>query len=215
MDIGANIGLMTIPIARNPLIRCLAFEPEPVNFDFLKRNVARNAPEGNIEFLNVALFHKHDSLSLAIADRNIGDHRLTRESVSGRDTVQVQAVPLDDFLDRIVGPLAVKIDTQGAEPFIIAGGQRVLARAGLLAIEFCPYLMRQLGGDPEIVINLVASFDEAAVMSGGRAETPNFMPPAEAQNILRNKLNTAADSDSDYLDILALRKPDPACRPDL
>ena len=60
MDIGANIGLTTIPIAQNPLVRCLAFEPEPDNFRFLQRNVARNAPDGKVEFHQVALFHSRD-----------------------------------------------------------------------------------------------------------------------------------------------------------
>ena len=32
IDVGAHIGFTTIPIARNPRIRCIAFEPEPVNF---------------------------------------------------------------------------------------------------------------------------------------------------------------------------------------
>jgi hypothetical protein len=50
--------------------------------------------------------------------------------VPGRRTVEVPAVPLDDFLDRVAEPLAVKIDTQGAEPFIISGGQLVCKRPG-------------------------------------------------------------------------------------
>jgi hypothetical protein len=56
--------------------------------------------------------------------------------------IQVQAVPLDDFFDKVTGPLAVKVDTQGAEPFVIAGDKRIFAGAGLIAMEFCPFLMR-------------------------------------------------------------------------
>jgi hypothetical protein len=33
IDVGANIGLTIIPVARNPNVHCLAFEPEPVNFN--------------------------------------------------------------------------------------------------------------------------------------------------------------------------------------
>jgi FkbM family methyltransferase len=61
-------------------------------------------------------------LSLALAEGNIGDHRLTIADVPGRRTVKVPAVPLDDFIDNATPPLAVKIDTQGAEPYVIAGG---------------------------------------------------------------------------------------------
>ncbi len=205
IDVGANIGLMTIPIARNPRVRCLAFEPEPRNFDLLKRNVSRNAGQASVEFHQVALFHTRGSMSLAIDDANIGDHRLTLGGVPGRRSVEIPAVPLDDFLDRIDGPLAIKVDTQGAEPSVIAGGRQVIARAGLLAMEFCPYLMHQLGGDPNIVIDMLASFDRVAIMAGGIAEAPRYLRPDEAQAALRNKLATATDSDGDYVDILAAR----------
>lgn len=205
LDIGANIGLTTIPIARNPAVHCFAFEPEPVNFGFLRRNVARNAPGGIVEFHQVALFDQRGSMSLAIADGNIGDHRLTHGSVAGRNSVTVPTVPLDDFLPRIRGDLAIKVDTQGAEPFVVAGGQEVLARANLLAIEFCPYLMRQLGGDPGILIQTLRGFDQIAIMKGGVAERPAYCGPGEAEMVLRRKLQTAANTDGDYVDVLALR----------
>ena len=205
MDVGANIGLTTIPVARNPRVQCLAFEPEPLNFGFLQRNVARNAPGGLVEFHQVALFNERGSMSLSIADANIGDQRLTKGGVPGRRSIDIPTVPLDDFGARISGKLAIKIDTQGAEPFVIAGGQKVLAKAGLLVMEFCPFLMGQLGGDPDVVIQAMAGFDRIAVMSGGKAETPNFVSTAAAQTILRDKLRTAAASDGDYLDIMAVR----------
>lgn len=205
LDVGANIGLMTVPFARDSRIRCLAFEPEAVNFDFLQRNVARNAPGANAELHQVALFHSRTTLSLAIAEGNIGDHRLTMRGVPRRRSVQVPAIPLDDFLDRVAGPLAVKVDTQGAEPFVIAGGKQMLAQAGLLVIEFCPYLMRQLDGDPEVPIGLLSGFSSLAVMRGGKSETPRYAGPAEAVALLRDKLHSAQDSDEDYLDVIARR----------
>jgi FkbM family methyltransferase len=205
MDVGANIGLTTIPIARNQKIRCLAFEPEPMNFGHLKRNCARNADGAAIEFHQVALFDSHSTMSLSLSDDNLGDHRLTREAVSDRRTVQVPAVPLDDYFDRIAGPLAVKVDTQGAEPFVVAGGRKVLARAGLLSMEFCPYLMRRMGGDPTVVVDLAATFDRVAIMGAGVADAPHYVAPTEARSVLEHKLRTAAESDGDYLDILAIR----------
>jgi hypothetical protein len=42
LDIGANIGLMTVPFACDKRVHCSAFEPEPVNFDFPRRNVVRS-----------------------------------------------------------------------------------------------------------------------------------------------------------------------------
>ncbi len=41
LDVGANIGLTTIPLARNPLVHCIAFEPDPSNFRNLTDNLRR------------------------------------------------------------------------------------------------------------------------------------------------------------------------------
>ncbi|MGH7117645.1 MAG: hypothetical protein ACREFP_01375, partial [Acetobacteraceae bacterium] len=79
------------------------------------------------------------------------------------------------------------------------------AQARLLVIEFCPYLMRQLGGDPEVPIGLLSGFSSLAVMRGGKAEPPRYVGPGEAVALLRAKLRTALDSDEDYLDVLARR----------
>ena len=45
---GANIGMTVISVARNPLVRCVAFEPEPTNFANLFANIATNCPYRNV-----------------------------------------------------------------------------------------------------------------------------------------------------------------------
>lgn len=205
MDVGANIGLTTIRIAQNQRVRCYAFEPEPINFGFLQRNVARNLTAGSVQIHQTAIFDRRGSLSLALADGNIGDHRIAGNAIAGRRNIEVPAAPLDDFLGEVVGNLGIKVDTQGAEPFVVTGGSNIFARAGMVAMEFCPYLINQLGGDPEVLVNFISSFEQVSVMSGGTAEMPHFRSPTEAQSIMRKKLLTAAKTDIDYLDILAVR----------
>ena len=160
-----------------------------------------------VEFHQAALFDRPTTLSLALANGNIGDHRVSTSSVDGRESVEVPALPLDDFFEGISGRLAIKIDTQGAEPFVIAGGRKTFSRAGLLVMEFCPFLIRQLGGDPLIPIGIISEFRRVAVMSGGIAEIPRFVAPGIAQDILRDKLQHSKDTDGDYVDILAFRDP--------
>jgi FkbM family methyltransferase len=205
IDVGANIGLTIIPIARDPSIRCIAFEPEPNNFRFLRLNVEENVKGNAVEFHNKAVFHTHGTVSLALADGNLGDHRVTVDGIPGRCTIDVEAVPLDDLLDRVQGKLAVKIDTQGAEPSVVAGGQKMLSLAGLLIMEFCPYLMRLLGGDPEVVISCLETFEQVALIEAGSDSEPRFVTVTEAREQLRGRLRTARDSDEDYFDIIARR----------
>src|SRR3989442_15021738 len=39
VDVGANIGLTSIPVARTPGVRCYAFEPDPENYRYLLSNI--------------------------------------------------------------------------------------------------------------------------------------------------------------------------------
>jgi FkbM family methyltransferase len=111
IDIGAQIGLTMIPVARSPAVSCLAFEPEPTNFRHLQRNIANNCPGGNVELFNLALFDKAQTLDFDLSAANKGDHRVRppMHGVSfakdafaedGRPVIRVDAQPLDALLDK-------------------------------------------------------------------------------------------------------------------
>jgi hypothetical protein len=68
-------------------------------------------------------------------------------------------------------PIAAKIDVQGAEPFVIAGGRNTLSRASLLSLEFWPYSMRRMCGDIGAVIAFLAEhFQEGSISPGDKDE---------------------------------------------
>ena len=172
IDIGGNIGLTTIAAAQNPKVQCYVFEPEPENFLHLSENIRTNCAHGNVVAQQVAVFNRRTRLALELSPDNVGDHRLrlaNRIGVLGEDewnTLDVQAAPLDGLVASVSEPLAVKIDTQGAEPFVISDGQRTLARAGLLVMEFAPYWMARMGSDPETVFDLVRNFSKVSLAHG-------------------------------------------------
>ena len=162
IDIGANIGLTLVPIAAATRVKCFAFEPEPANFLNLKLNVSENCRAGNVHLYQLALFDRNTTLPFELAVGNLGDHRLrvptdavARQAETQRRTIEVPCVRLDELSLPIEGPLLVKIDTQGAEPFVFAGGAETLSKAQVILLEWCPYLMRRLGGDPEVIINFL------------------------------------------------------------
>ena len=205
LDIGANIGLTTIPVARDPAVHYLAFEPDPVNNRNLRANVKRNCPNHNVTVHEVALFSRSATLDFAKDAWNLGDHYLSPHGHSTRPTIQVEAAPLDQFRDDVTGAVAAKIDTQGAEPFVIAGGREVLSHVGLLAIEFCPYRMRTLGSDPDVVLDFLSTFARLAVGTVKGDDLPAFRPAADALSELRSFLATSREGDSDYRDVFAVR----------
>jgi FkbM family methyltransferase len=153
IDVGANIGMTIVPIARNPLVQCQAFEPEPVNFANLLANIAANCPHQNVVAKQIALFSEAGRLCFELASDNLGDHRIRLTDAVGRlgehqrGTIEVQARPLDEAVGEFRPPMAIKIDTQGAEPYVFGGGKNVIARADLLISEFWPYGIDRIGGE--------------------------------------------------------------------
>lgn len=188
LDIGANIGLTTIPVAQNAAVRCLAFEPEPRNFAFLQRNVARNCRHGNVEFFNVALLDRRGAIAFELSDVNMGDHRVRHRVADGsfaeaqRPAIEVKADRLDNFitLKELHRPLAVKLIAQGAEGAILRGGEEILAAAELLILQFYPYQLERLDADPLDLCRFIArSFDAGMVMRGESEGTPAWRPIGE------------------------------------
>ena len=53
LDIGANLGVFSLALGRLTKIQALSFEPEPLNFLYLKKNIALN-PSLRAEAINVA-----------------------------------------------------------------------------------------------------------------------------------------------------------------
>lgn len=175
LDIGANIGLTLVPISQNPQVQCFGFEPEPRNFAFLQRNVEANCPYRNVDIKQLALFEKETELQFELSAINSGDHRIRVSNDEGmyqeatRKTISVKANRLDNVLQ--LGdanlPIAVKMDTQGAEPAIFAGGPRILSAAELLILEFWPYGIRRMGGNAKFELKfLMNHFREGSVVPG-------------------------------------------------
>lgn len=141
LDIGANVGLTSIPVSAQRRIRSIAFEPEPTNFRYLRKNILENDVEDLVRPINIALFSKDDQLlDFELSESNLGDHHVSvptqsdsQEVGEGRSgsKIKVRASRLDSVIDEseLERPLAVKIDTQGCEVEVVRGGQRLLKSA--------------------------------------------------------------------------------------
>jgi FkbM family methyltransferase len=184
LDIGANIGLVAIPIARNPAVDCHCFEPEPANFAHLKHNVEASGVK-NVSLHETALFDKSGTLSLGLSDENSGDHQLRPDpgSQPDRTLISVPVERLDDAVDHrlLKHPIAAKIDVQGAEAGVFSGGAKVLAEADLICFEFCPKSMRRIGGDFDFQrAHLQSHFRSGAIVPGDTNERSGSMMPISA-----------------------------------
>lgn len=211
LDIGANIGMTTIPIVQEfPDVFCISFEPEPTNFANLKNNLLINCSTSNYEIIQAAIFKENSEISFEIADGNLGDHRLrTNTDRSGQDnehlrkSIQVKAVPLDNFFQDIKGPLAVKIDVQGAEPFVFQGGAKVLEKADLVIIEWSPYMMHRLGGNIDDILNFISDhFNRCEIQVAEGHGSSKKYSISEATTFLRESFERDRIESDKYFDLI-------------
>lgn len=141
-DIGANIGSYALLAANAAGARVVAFEPHPKTAAFLERNVAHNGLEGQIVVRRVGLSDRAGSG--ALTDTLDTMNHLTDGSQPGSTAVELET------LDREAArhsPVMLKIDVEGHEEMVLAGGAAALADPGLLGVEIetvTPLIDRQL-----------------------------------------------------------------------
>lgn len=212
IDIGANIGLTAIPVAKSG-IRTIAFEPVPANARFLRRNAEVNGCLDKIEICDVALLEAPGEVTFELSPENHGDHRFRRaDGVSLMDesqwqTISVPALRLDDFGDRVQGPIAMKIDVQGAEPLVYAGGQAMFDAADMLICEISPYAMARMEVDPTALFEQFARFARIEVFERETEDAGQVYAASDIVAFLKDfHAKNAAEPWGRYVNLVAARK---------
>lgn len=153
VDVGAHVGLFTLPAARKvgPSGRVFAFEPNPENRALLETNIAQNDMGDIVEVVPCAVGDAAGTAVLHCSAWNTGDHRLFG-APRGRRVVEVEVVRLDEFLGaRGCRADMIKIDVQGAEARVIAG-LGVPDPLPSLLMEYSPSMVVDAGDDPEVLL---------------------------------------------------------------
>jgi FkbM family methyltransferase len=218
LDIGANIGMTVVPILQhNASVKCHAFEPEPANYRNLMLNISANCPSSDVHTYQMALHERKGMLPFEIADGNLGTHRLHVETglspkldESGRRVIEVPCVRLDDLAIELRPPVFAKIDTEGAEPFVFAGGRQTLSRADAILVEWSPYSMARLGGDPTVVLDFLENHFEYGQIEQTDAKTGQPSQSGPMKEITARLAETIAkwtNDPSKYVDIVATQVP--------
>jgi len=214
IDVGANIGLTTIPVARLSDMAVTSIEPGPANFRHLARNVAANCPRAAVQLIEAAVLDHSGTIDFELDAHNHGDHRVHYSRANGlyneasRPIIKVRAMRLDDLLGDgpLAPPLAIKLDTQGAEARIFAGGRAVIAGADLVIFEYMPYLSERMGGNMELLTDLIeASFAEGAINQGEPHRIPNWRPISEITGTISDHTGKARANPYLY-DVVVVRK---------
>ena len=137
LDVGAHVGLVAIWLAlRNPGIRIVALEPDPLNFAHLTANIAANAVR-NVVPLELAVTADARPLEIARPPDNSGGASACFARSEGFATATVKSTKLDVIFTEYVENRCklLKMDCEGAEHEILPACT-ILPRVDWFSAEF-------------------------------------------------------------------------------
>lgn len=142
-DVGANIGLVSLPLTDIPNLTIHAFEPGHKQFAVLQTNIAANKLFGRLFAYPIALSNTTgiiDFFSTQDGSDGCGDGLRTTPRGKNTFIYRVETETLDSWCQRhSIYPDIIKLDTEGAESLILNGAKDVLSeKRPVLFIEISP-----------------------------------------------------------------------------
>ena len=192
LDVGANIGSIGLfALKNNYAERCIAFEPEPLNFHLLQTNVMLNRVSDRFELHNVALgAGEAGEVIFELSDDNHGDHRVRATDDKGKDgeelrkTIRVRSSTLESIIrpDDLRDCLLF-MDTQGFEGHILEGSKSLINAGVPIVTEFWPYGLQRAKG-LEKFIRAVTNGPYTTVFDLCQPTTPTPISEANIRRII-------------------------------
>ncbi|MES3001691.1 MAG: FkbM family methyltransferase [Pseudomonadota bacterium] len=123
IDVGANVGVMTLRAASlvGPAGQVFAFEPVQQLCDLMRRSILDNG-FGNVTVLQVALSDHAGTGTMEVPDTYLGCSRLQEAGQGNGQRCEVKRLDDIDFGDAFARPRLLKIDVEGHEGQVLAGG---------------------------------------------------------------------------------------------
>jgi FkbM family methyltransferase len=178
-DIGANIGLMSAPLLQaEPRLHVVSVEPSPSTRACLAASIAASANRHRWRLVDRALGENPGKVRFHAAAAGGGAYDGFRDTgrSGGGGGVEVEQTTLDALWTEFGRPpvCAVKIDTEGAETFVLRGGRACLAATRpVVLIEWNPYNLAAFGLRPESLPGLAAELGYHVLTTPGLAPLPD------------------------------------------
>ena len=160
IDVGANIGYYTLIFAQlvGSSGKVFAFEPEPKNFEILKKNIEINNYQ-NIVAEQKIVSDKSGIVKLFIAEHGIVGHRINQQK-SSQKFIEVESIILDNYIKKLNLDNKInfiKIDVEGSEPKVLEGAKEIMQKSNQLKIftEFNREAVKKYSVEPKEMIDLL------------------------------------------------------------
>jgi FkbM family methyltransferase len=129
LDVGANIGWYSVRFAtRDRQAHVYAFEPMPVTYAYLQRNIAANRVGGQVATFNYGLSNSGGAVTFYLAPTS-GTNASLKNVADNADAVPVVGLTMtmDQWVaNQAVSPDFIKCDVEGAELLVFQGGRQTL-----------------------------------------------------------------------------------------
>jgi FkbM family methyltransferase len=139
IDVGANVGIYSLLISKKFLnLKTYAFEPHPHVFKRLQKNINLNNLEDKISTYNYALSNKLGS-SLLYSRNKFNIKQSGGATINELGNIKIKTDKGDNLLEFKEKKIAIKIDTEGHELFVLEGLKNLLSSNSIcLQIEIFP-----------------------------------------------------------------------------
>jgi FkbM family methyltransferase len=128
LDCGAHVGVFTNKALQLGASKIVAIEPDPVNFECLRRNFAEEIAAGRVVLVEKGVWSSAGTLTLSLGVGNSGGGSMVWEE--GGSTIEVPVTTIDSLVQELRLPRVdyIKMDIEGAEREALKGGTEVLRR---------------------------------------------------------------------------------------
>lgn len=183
LDVGANVGTYSIPLARivGARGRVVAFEPNRPTRACLRHNLRLNSIR-NVTVVPCAVGETAGRQGLVVTEKNAGEvHLAPAGSAEGREGVRVTT--LDQEVKRLRLPAVdyIKLDIEGYELAALRGATEILRNSPRLVVqtEIVPAHLRRYGFD---LADLVGFFREHGYQPFA-CSAEGLMRPIDSQGV--------------------------------
>ena len=173
VDIGANVGYYTLLMAKNEA-NVFSYEPEPQNFELLKKNVSLNDFSSNVKLYNKAVSNFNGNSKLALAEHSTGQHKLGTNRF-GNEAIDVEVIKLE--LDKID---FAKIDVEGDELHVLQGMKTLPNK---MLVEFNSINLKESGSNHKDFFRFIEKYTIKQISKNRLAE-PDY------DQLIKNEMTT-------------------------
>jgi len=196
LDIGANIGHMTVPMALVAGTEgcCIAFDPNPVVFKILVQNASLNPPHTNIKAFNYAITSEETEFYYHSSEASFNNGGISTElnSRHGKYVLpqKVKGIVLENFLnqhfiDRLPKLKLIKIDTEGYDRHIVSALKNFIQTHRPCIISEC--FGKMPAEDKQAYFNLLTEMGYQLEYFSDFTENAHFEPIQRPSDMLRWK----------------------------